>query len=133
MFCVSLWCVVAQATVPISVWFWWDGRYKGESVVQPGESVSSDDDAATAAARYRYNTTQRTAPHDRQCHEAAWQAHRVQATQQPASRGSLRHAAAGVAGLPCQAADGSACICFCACAFVRVCARVCLQTKFNTN
>ena len=85
---MSLTVTNCLASVDISVWFWWDGRYKGESVVQPGESVSSDDDAATAAARYRYNTTQRSAPHDRQCHEAAWQAHRVEATQQPVPRSS---------------------------------------------
>ena len=58
-----LWCV-AQATVPISVWFWWDGRYKGESVVQPGESVSSAEDAAAAAAAATATaTTQRSTPH----------------------------------------------------------------------
>ena len=68
--CVSI-CGVAQATVPISVWFWWDGRYKGESVVQPGESVRSAEDAtaaATAAATATATattTTQRSATHDR--------------------------------------------------------------------
>merc|ERR1712146_526744 len=36
---VSLTVTNCLASVNISVWFWWDGRYKGETVVQPGRST----------------------------------------------------------------------------------------------
>jgi hypothetical protein len=39
---VSLTVTNCLATVSISVWFWWNGHYKGETVVQPGDSVRFD-------------------------------------------------------------------------------------------
>jgi hypothetical protein len=126
--------------VPISVWFWWDGRYKGESVVQPGESVSSAEDAATATATTTAAatatataTTQRSALHRTTASATRLLGKRV--AWKP--RSSLRHVAAcatqqlvlrayrvkQLTALPASAfVRVLLCVCVCFCACVCVCA-----------